>query len=82
MNWRDLAIATVQYIRTIDSQRTIICKAFPIAVSTSLPKSAPLPFDNIIYSFHMYGPYDFTYQNLNYNVTPGKLRFVPPFTNI
>ena len=70
MSWRDLAIATVQRIWTIDSQRTIICEASPIAVSTLLPKFEPLPFDNIIYSFHMYEPYDFTYQNLNFNVTP------------
>lgn len=70
MNWRDLAIAAVQRIRAIDPQRTIICEASPISVSASLPAFEPLPFDNVIYSFHMYEPYDFTYQNLNFNVTP------------
>jgi hypothetical protein len=70
MNWRELAISVVQRIRVIDSQHTIICEASPLAVSNTLPNFEPLPFDNIIYSFHMYEPYDFTYQNLNFNVTP------------
>jgi hypothetical protein len=70
MNWRDLAISVVQRIRSIDSQHTIICETSPLAVSNTLPKFEPLPFDNIIYSFHMYEPYDFTYQNLFSNVTP------------
>jgi aryl-phospho-beta-D-glucosidase BglC (GH1 family) len=70
LSWRDLAIATVQHIRAIDSQHSIIVEASPGSVSNTLPNFEPLPFDNIIYSFHMYEPYDFTYQNLNFNVTP------------
>jgi aryl-phospho-beta-D-glucosidase BglC (GH1 family) len=70
MNWRDLAIKTIQHIRSIDSQRSIIVEASPGSGVTTLPTFEPLPFDNIIYSFHMYEPGAFTFQNLNSNVTP------------
>ena len=70
MNWRDLAIAAVQRIRAIDSQHAIIFEASPGALPNTLPTFEPLPFNNTIYSIHMYEPYDFTFQNLNFNVTP------------
>jgi len=70
MSWRDLAIAAVQRIRVIDSQRSIIVEAPPGSGVTTLPTFEPLPFDNIIYSFHMYEPTKFTFQNLNRNDTP------------
>jgi aryl-phospho-beta-D-glucosidase BglC (GH1 family) len=70
MSWRDLAIAAVQRIRAIDSQHSIIVEASPKGDYTSLPNFEPLPFDNIIYSFHMYDPWEFVSQNLYNNVTP------------
>jgi aryl-phospho-beta-D-glucosidase BglC (GH1 family) len=70
LTWRDLAIATIQRIRAIDSQHPIIFEASPGALPTILPNFEPLPFDNIIYSIHMYEPYEFTFQNLDNNVTP------------
>jgi endoglucanase len=70
MNWRDLAIAAVQRIRAIDTQHPIIVEASPVSGPETLPKFEPLPFDNIIYSFHMYEPYQFVFQNVFNNVTP------------
>jgi aryl-phospho-beta-D-glucosidase BglC (GH1 family) len=70
MSWRDLAIATIQHIRAVDSQHSILFEASPGALPNTLPTFEPLPFDNIIYSIHMYEPYEFTFQNLNTNVTP------------
>jgi len=70
MNWHDLASAAAQRIRAIDSQRSIIVEASPGGGVGTLPTFEPLPFDNIIYSFHMYEPTRFTFQNLNSNDTP------------
>jgi hypothetical protein len=69
-NWHDLASATVQRIRAIDSQRSIIVEASPGGEFNTLPNFEPLSFDNVIYSFHMYEPGHFTFQNVNHNVTP------------
>ena len=70
MNWHDLASATAQRIRAIDPSRTLIVEASPGGGWNTLPNFEPLPFDNIIYSFHMYEPELFTFQNLNTNDTP------------
>ena len=70
LNWRDLAIATIQRIRTIDPQRTIFIEASPNGNVYTLPTFEPVPFDNIIYSFHMYRPLEFTHQNVFTNDTP------------
>ena len=70
LNWHDLASVTVQRIRAIDPQRTIIVEAPPGSGVTTLPNFTPLSFDNIIYSFHMYEPGKFTFQNLRANTTP------------
>jgi aryl-phospho-beta-D-glucosidase BglC (GH1 family) len=69
-NWRDLAIAAIQRIRPIDSLHPIIIEASPVSGPATLPKFEPVPFDNIIYSFHMYEPNEFVFQNIVSNVTP------------
>jgi aryl-phospho-beta-D-glucosidase BglC (GH1 family) len=68
-NWRDLAIAAIQRIRAIDTLHPIIIEASPRGGYNTLPKLEPLPFDNIIYSFHMYEPSKFVFQDVLYNVT-------------
>ena len=70
MNWHDLASAAVQQIRAIDEQHSIIIETSPGSGPTTLPNFQPLPFNNIIYSFHMYEPNKFTFQNLVTNHTP------------
>jgi aryl-phospho-beta-D-glucosidase BglC (GH1 family) len=70
MSWRDLAIAATQRIRAIDSLHPIIVEASPKSGPDTLPNFEPLPFDNIIYSLHMYWPVNFTFKNMVTNVTP------------
>ena len=70
LSWRDLAIAAIQRIRPIDTLHPIVVEASPVSGPTTLPNFEPLPFDNIIYSFHMYEPYKFVFQNVDTNVTP------------
>jgi aryl-phospho-beta-D-glucosidase BglC (GH1 family) len=70
MSWRDLAIAAIQRIRAIDTLHPIVIEASPGATTATLPKFEPLPFINIIYSFHMYDPFQFVFQNVFTNVTP------------
>ena len=70
MGWRDLAIATVQRIRAIDPEHAIIIEASPGGGPATLPNFEPLPFDKIIYSFHMYEPGEFTYQNVYNDIPP------------
>jgi aryl-phospho-beta-D-glucosidase BglC (GH1 family) len=70
MGWRDLATAAIQRIRAIDTQHPIIVEGSPKSGPDTLPKFEPLPDDNIIYSFHMYWPVHFTFQNMITNVTP------------
>lgn len=70
MDWRELAIATVQRIRKIDSEHAIIIEAAPWGGPGALADFEPLPFDKIVYSFHMYEPGEFTHQNVYNNVPP------------
>ena len=70
LNWRDLAIAVIQRIRAIDPQRTIFVEGSPGGDQHAILKLGLLPFDNMIYSFHYYTPYRFTFQNLYFNITP------------
>jgi aryl-phospho-beta-D-glucosidase BglC (GH1 family) len=69
MSWRDLAIAGIQRIRAIDTQHPIIVEASPVSGPATLPKFEPVPFDNIIYSFHMYEPNKFVFQGVHNNIT-------------
>jgi aryl-phospho-beta-D-glucosidase BglC (GH1 family) len=69
MSWRDLAIAAIQRIRAIDTQHPIIVEASPVSGPATLPKFEPVPFDNIIYSFHMYEPNKFVFQGVHNNIT-------------
>ena len=69
LSWRDLAITIIQRIRTIDPQRTIIVEASSNGNVYTLPTFEPVAFENIIYSFHMYRPLEFTHQNVFTNDT-------------
>jgi endoglucanase len=70
LNWHDLTSEAVRRIRAVDTQHSIIVEASPGGGVNTLPNFEPLPFDNIIYSFHMYEPTKFTFQNINTNDTP------------
>ncbi|CAF3387030.1 unnamed protein product [Rotaria socialis] len=70
MDWRELAIVTVQRIRAIDSQHAIIIEAAPWGGPGALANFEPLPFEKIVYSFHMYEPGEFTHQNVYNDIPP------------
>ena len=70
MDWRELAIATIQRIRAIDSEHAIILEGAPWGGPGALVDLEPVPFDKIVYSFHMYEPGTFTHQNVYYDVAP------------
>jgi endoglucanase len=69
-DWRDLAITAVQRIRAIDSEHAIIIEASPGGGLSSLPDLEPLPFNKLVYSFHMYEPGQFTHQNVYNDIPP------------
>jgi len=79
MTWRDLAIAAVQRVRTIDSLHPIIVEASRGGGYNTLSYFQLLPYNNYIYSFHIYRPSEFTFQNIFNNVTfiyyPGSIIF-------
>jgi aryl-phospho-beta-D-glucosidase BglC (GH1 family) len=70
LDWRDLAIATVQLIRSIDSEHAIIIEAAPWGGPGALADFEALPFTKIVYSFHMYEPGEFTHQNVYNDIPP------------
>lgn len=70
LNWRDLAEATAKRVRAIDPAHAIIIEAAPWGGPQALADFEPLPLPNIVYSFHMYEPHEFTHQNVYNNVAP------------
>lgn len=70
MDWRELAITAVQCIRAIDSEHAIIIEGAPWGGPGALVDLEPLPFDKLVYSFHMYEPGEFTHQNVYNDVEP------------
>ncbi|CAF3340010.1 unnamed protein product [Rotaria sp. Silwood2] len=70
MDWRELAIATVKRIRAIDSQHAVIIEAAPGGGPGALADFEPLPFNELVYSFHMYEPLEFTHQNIYNDGSP------------
>ena len=70
MTWRELAITTVQRVRAIDPEHAIIIEAAPAGGASTISSFEPLPFDKIVYSFHMYDPGEFTHQNINDDFLP------------
>jgi hypothetical protein len=70
MDWRDLAIATTRRVRAIDPDHAIIIEAAPWGGPQALADFEPIPFDKIVYSFHMYEPGEFTHQIVYNNIEP------------
>lgn len=58
-NWYTVTIDAVREIRKIDPNRTIIYEPDGFSEPFSFKSLAPIPFDNVIYSVHMYGPSGF-----------------------
>lgn len=70
LDWHDLALETTKRVRAIDSDHAIIIEGAPWGGPDALADFEPLPFDKIVYSFHMYVPHEFTHQNVSNQVEP------------
>jgi aryl-phospho-beta-D-glucosidase BglC (GH1 family) len=62
--WTTLASQWITDIRTIDPEHVIIFEPTPGGIPEAFTGLKPLPFSNIVYSTHMYEPYQFSSQGL------------------
>lgn len=63
LNWQALATRVSQNIRAIDTRHTLVVAASNYnSFKELLPLSQPV--DNVVYTFHMYQPWDFTGQGI------------------
>jgi hypothetical protein len=62
--WTALASQWITDIRSIDPDHVIIFEPSPGGIPEAFNGLEPLPFANIVYSAHMYEPYEFTHQGL------------------
>ena len=62
--WYPLATNLVRGIRAVDPDKAIIFEPQPWALSSGFASLVPLPFTNIVYSFHTYSPYEIAYQGI------------------
>ncbi len=70
LDWHDLALETAKRIQAIDPNHAIIVEGTPGGGPAALVDFEPLPLPNIVYSFHMYEPHEFTHQNVYNDVPP------------
>lgn len=62
--WNDLAVRVARAIREIDADKTIIVEGELFANPESFETLRPLPVPNIVYSFHMYHPGQYTHSRI------------------
>jgi endoglucanase len=62
--WQDLAERAARAIRAIDPQRTIIVEPAQGNVPEAFKELRPLTVSNVVYSPHMYLPFEFTHQGV------------------
>ena len=71
-SWRAVMCRTIEAVRSIDKETPIViepnCHASPRGFDVKnvygLKGFEPLPYDNLIYSVHIYTPYDYTHQGI------------------
>ena len=63
-SWRELAEHTSRVIREIDPETPIIFEPSNWGGPTHFVDLVPLDIPNVIYSFHMYHPHEFTHQGV------------------
>jgi endoglucanase len=67
MTWRQLAENVTLEIRAIDPNATIIYEPAVDTLGSDITQGKgilPLPYDNVVYSIHMYSPAEFTHQGV------------------
>lgn len=62
--WLAFATEIISAIRAIDPARVCIFEPSPGGLPMGFPYTTALPFDNIVYSPHIYQPHEFTHQGL------------------
>jgi len=62
-DWQTLALRAGEAIRKIDPDRTLIVDAPADGAPEGFVGFRPVPLARVVYTFHMYIPYDFTYQH-------------------
>ena len=62
--WPNLAKRLAEAIRHVAPSQVLIVESSPIALPGAFEKLKPLPFDNVLYSFHFYEPHRLTHQGI------------------
>lgn len=77
LDWQDLAEKTARLVREIDPDHAIIVEPAPWGGPESLEHFVPLSVPGVVYSVHMYKPFQFTHQGVFNNPVgveyPGKI---------
>ena len=63
-DWNILSFDAAQAIRDIDPNRTLIVECAQFGNAYDFTFFRPLPLDRVVYSFHMYAPFEFTHQGV------------------
>lgn len=63
-DWNVLALDAARAIRAIDPGRTIIVEPAEWGSPFGFASFRPLPLEGVVYSFHMYQPFEYTYQGV------------------
>jgi endoglucanase len=63
-DWNILALDAARAIRAIDPDRTIIVEPAEWGSPFGFASFRPLPLEGVVYSFHMYQPFEYTYQGI------------------
>lgn len=69
-DWQTLAEKTARAVREIDPARTLIVEPNTWGSPEGFAGFHPIPFSNVVYSFHMYAPFSYTHQGVNHPANP------------
>jgi endoglucanase len=62
--WVPFAATLIRAIRSVDPDRAIVFEPAPWGFPAGFRALEPLPFPNIVYSFHFYHPHELTHQGI------------------
>ena len=64
VRWDALATRLIEVVRKEDPARTVVLEPSPGARPMAFRTATRLPFDKLVYSVHMYEPFEFTHQRV------------------
>ena len=62
--WDALAVRLIDTVRAADPARAVVLEPSPGARPMAFRTATKLPYDNLVYSVHMYEPFEFTHQRV------------------